>query len=64
MADEKVGWNVFKWVWANRGEILEYLMPTELDAKKIAFDPTSPNRVVLLMANMRSARIVRVELLD
>ncbi|MBM3561372.1 MAG: hypothetical protein FJX53_16170 [Alphaproteobacteria bacterium] len=46
------------------GEIVEYLMPTELDTKKIAFDPTARGRVVLLMANMRNARILRVELLD
>jgi streptogramin lyase len=45
------------------GEVTEYLMPTELDTKKIALDP-STNRVVLLMANMRTARILRVELLD
>ncbi|MBM3778114.1 MAG: hypothetical protein FJW23_07725 [Acidimicrobiia bacterium] len=45
------------------GEIIEYLMPTELDTKKIAFDPTS-DRVTLLFANMRTARIARVEVLD
>ena len=45
------------------GEVIEYLMPTELDTKKIAFDPTS-SRIALLMANMRSARILRVEVLD
>lgn len=46
------------------GAIVEYLMPTELDTKKIARDPTATDRVVLLMANMRNARILRVELLD
>jgi hypothetical protein len=45
------------------GEVIEYLMPTELDVKKIAFDPTT-DRITLLMANMRTARIARVELLD
>ena len=45
------------------GEVVEYLMPTELDTKKIAFDPTS-DRISLLMANMRTARILRVEVLD
>ena len=45
------------------GEVIEYLMPTELDTKKIAFDPTS-SRITLLMANMRTARILRVEVLD
>ena len=45
------------------GEVIEYLMPTELDTKKIAFDPTS-DHISLLMANMRTARILRVEVLD
>ena len=45
------------------GEVIEYLMPTELDTKKIAFDPTS-DHISLLMANMRTARILRVEVHD
>ena len=45
------------------GEVVEYLMPTELDTKKIAFDPTA-KRDVLVMANMRNARILRVEVID
>ena len=45
------------------GEVVEYLMPTELDTKKITFDPTAKG-ISLLMANMRNARILRVELLD
>jgi streptogramin lyase len=45
------------------GAVIEYLMPTELDTKKITFDPTAKG-ITLLMANMRSARILRVELLD
>ena len=45
------------------GEVVEYLMPTELDTKKIGMDPTSKG-VTLLMANMRNARILRVELID
>ena len=48
---------------AQTGDVIEYLMPTELDTKKIAFDPTS-DRISLLMANMRTARILRVEVLD
>jgi len=46
------------------GEVVEYLMPTEIDIKKFAFDPTAKGRVVVLAANMRNARILRVELLD
>ena len=45
------------------GEVVEYLMPTELDAKEIEFDP-SASGTVLLMSNMRTARILRVEVLD
>ena len=45
------------------GAVIEYLMPTELDTKKITFDPTAKG-ITLLMANMRSARILRVELID
>jgi len=45
------------------GEITEYLMPTEIDIKEIEFDPTSKG-VAVMMANMRTARILRVEPLD
>ena len=45
------------------GTVIEYQMPTEFDAKKIAYDPTTDN-VVLWMSNMRVARITKVELLD
>jgi virginiamycin B lyase len=45
------------------GEIVEYLMPTELDTKEIEFDPTSDG-VSALMTNMRNARVLRVEPLD
>jgi virginiamycin B lyase len=44
-------------------EIVEYLWPTELDAKKIAIDPTSKNPVIWF-ANKRTARISKVEPLD
>ena len=45
------------------GEQVGYQMPTNFDTKKIAHDPTT-DRVVLWMANTRSARIVRVEPLE
>ena len=45
------------------GEVVEYLMPTEMDVKEIEFDPTAAGDV-LLMSNMRNARILRVEVLD
>ena len=45
------------------GEIVEFLMPNEMDVKEITFDPTAEG-VSLLMSNMRSARILRVEILD
>ena len=38
-------------------------MPTEFDSKKLNWDPTT-DRLVLWMANMRTARITRVEPLD
>ena len=44
-------------------EIIEYQMPTEFDTKKLNWDPTT-ERPVLWMANMRTARITRVEPLD
>jgi streptogramin lyase len=45
------------------GEVVEYLMPGNFDAKKIAYDPTA-SRVVMWMANTRNARMLRVEPLD
>jgi streptogramin lyase len=45
------------------GAIVEYLMPTEIDTKEMVSDP-STDRVVMLMTNMRGARVVRVEVLD
>ena len=45
------------------GEVIEYQMPTEFDSKKLNWDPTT-DRPVLWMANMRTARITRVEPLD
>ena len=45
------------------GEMVEYLMPTEIDTKEMVSDP-STDRVVMLMTNMRGARVVRVEVLD
>lgn len=45
------------------GEIVEYLMPSEIDVKEIEFSPTSRG-VSALMSNMRAARIIRVEPLD
>jgi streptogramin lyase len=42
------------------GAIVEYLMPTELDAKKIALDPNG----TVWMTNMRTARVLRIEPLD
>src|SRR5262249_33847233 len=46
------------------GDVVEYLMPTELDTKEIHIDPTSGNRSVILFANKRNARLVRLEVLD
>jgi streptogramin lyase len=46
------------------GEIVEYLMPTELDTKEIHVDRSSPNRTTVLFANKRNARAVRLELLE
>ena len=48
---------------SNTGEIIEYLMPTDFDTKKILFDSTT-DRVTLWMANTRNARLVKVEPLD
>ena len=44
-------------------EIVEYQWPTELDAKKIAIDPTTQTPVIWF-ANKRTARISKVEPLD
>jgi streptogramin lyase len=45
------------------GEIIAYQWPTEFDTKKINYDPTT-KQTVLWFANMRTARISRVEPLD
>ena len=45
------------------GEIVQYLIPTEFDTKKLALDP-STSRTTVWMANTRNARILRVEMLD
>ena len=45
------------------GEVVEYLMPTDFDSKKITLDPTT-DRPVVWMANTRNARIIRVEPLE
>ena len=45
------------------GELVEYLMPSEIDVKEIEFSPTG-NGVAAMMANMRAARLLRVEVLD
>jgi virginiamycin B lyase len=45
------------------GDVVEYLMPTDFDSKKITLDPTT-DRTVVWMANTRNARILRVEPLD
>jgi streptogramin lyase len=42
------------------GEIIEYLMPTELDSKKISVAPNGD----VWMANMRTARVLRIQPLD
>ena len=47
----------------NTGEVIEYQIPTDFDAKKIGHDPTT-NGVALWMANTRNARVTRVEPLD
>jgi streptogramin lyase len=46
------------------GELVEFLMPGELDTKEIQIDPTVKNRSVILFANKRTARIARIEVLD
>ena len=45
------------------GEIVEYLMPTQFDSKKIAVHPAT-DRTILWMANTRNARLLKVEPLD
>jgi len=44
-------------------EVIEYLMPTQLDSKKIAIDQTTAG-VTVWMANTRTARILKIEPLD
>jgi streptogramin lyase len=46
------------------GEIIEYLMPTELDTKEIHIGPALGNRSTILFANKRNARLVRLEVLE
>ena len=45
------------------GEIVEYQIPTEFDSKKIAFDRTT-DRTILWMCNTRTARMMKVEILQ
>lgn len=45
------------------GEVVEYLMPTQFDSKKLAVHPAK-NRTEIWMANTRNARLVRIEPLD
>lgn len=45
------------------GDVVEYLMPTQLDSKKIAVDPATSG-VTVWMANTRTARILKIEPLD
>ena len=45
------------------GEIVEYLMPTQFDSKKVAIHPRT-DRTVVWMANTRAARLVRIEPLE
>lgn len=44
-------------------ETVEYLIPTAFDSKKILYDPTA-SRTTIWMSNKRTARFLRVELLD
>jgi streptogramin lyase len=45
------------------GEIVEYLMPTrDFDVKQVSIDPVSKKGA--LMANVRNARIIKIEPLD
>jgi streptogramin lyase len=45
------------------GEMLEYLMPTQFDSKKIAVHPAK-DRTEIWMSNKRNAQIVKLEPLD
>ena len=45
------------------GEVVEYQIPTDFDSKEILHDP-STDRVVLWLANVRNARLLRIEPLD
>ena len=45
------------------GEIVEYLMPTrDFDAKQLVIDPVTGRAV--WMANVRNARLIKIEPLD
>ncbi len=45
------------------GEMVEYLMPTDFDTKKIAIESRT-DKIVLWFANTRNARVTKVEPLD
>lgn len=45
------------------GEVVEYLMPTQFDSKKISVHPRK-DRTEIWMANTRNARLVKLEPLD
>ena len=45
------------------GEVIEYLMPTQFDSKKIAVHPAM-DRTEIWMANTRNARLIKLEPLD
>lgn len=45
------------------GEVVEFLMPTELDTKEVHVVP-STSKTTVLFANIRNARAVRIEPLD
>ena len=45
------------------GEIVEYLMPTQFDSKKIAVHPAK-DRTEVWMANTRNAQLIKLEPLD
>ena len=45
------------------GEVVQYLVPTAFDSKKILYDPTA-RQTTLWLSNKRTARLLRVEVLD
>ena len=47
----------------NTGEVVEYLMPTQFDSKKIAVHPAT-DRTEIWMSNKRNGQLVRLEPLD